>query len=85
VSAAELIRRLTQAGVRLTPHGDRLRVDAPRGLLSPDDWASLAARKGEILALLRADLVADDQALRVARRELAAEGDHEPVDATDGS
>ena len=43
---------LLERGVRLEARGDRLHVDAPRGLLTLDDAAFLVASKQKILALL---------------------------------
>lgn len=50
--AAELLTGLHARGVILTARGDRLRYDAPRGALTPDDKALLVRFKPEILSLL---------------------------------
>jgi TubC N-terminal docking domain len=55
VSALVLMRDLEAAGVVLEVRGDRLHVDAPAGMVTPDMRASLARHKGELLAMLAAD------------------------------
>lgn len=52
MSAAALIQRLADAGVRLSPNGDRLRVQAPPGAVTPELRALIANRKGDLLAEL---------------------------------
>jgi amino acid adenylation domain-containing protein len=52
-SIEELLRQLGALGVRVDPDGDRLRVSAPRGALTPDLRAEMSARKAEIVARLR--------------------------------
>ncbi len=52
MSATELLASLQQRGVLLCVDGDRLRVDAPTGVLSAADRAALAAHKADLLALL---------------------------------
>lgn len=53
MNAAELIEELRSQGVLLEAEGDRIRVDAPRGTLTPQVRSILAERKQEIIALLR--------------------------------
>ena len=53
MSAAALLAALQARGVRLTAVGDRLRVDAPAGVLTVADRAALAAYKAALLARLR--------------------------------
>ena len=55
MTAAALLAALQTRGVRLAAVGDRLRVEAPRGVLTAADRAALAAHKAALLALLRAD------------------------------
>jgi sugar phosphate isomerase/epimerase len=54
MTAAELVKALEARGVRLTVHGGRLRVDAPRGALTPEDRRLLEACRDDILRLLGA-------------------------------
>lgn len=53
MTPAELLVALRGRGVRLRVVGDRLRVNAPAGQLSEDDWNTLAAYKPALLALLQ--------------------------------
>ncbi|MEM7584179.1 MAG: hypothetical protein AAF560_12400, partial [Acidobacteriota bacterium] len=52
-TTAELVARLTELGVELRPEGERLRFQAPRGVLSPETRNELVRRKKEILAWMR--------------------------------
>jgi hypothetical protein len=54
VTPAELVKALEAKGVRLSAHGGRLRVDAPRGALTPEDRRLLEACRDDILRLLGA-------------------------------
>jgi hypothetical protein len=54
VSAARFLAELERLGVDLTLDGDRLRVGAPAGVLSPALRAELGRRKPEIVSRLRA-------------------------------
>ena len=54
MTAADLLRELEGAGVRLQADGDKLRVRAPRGALTPVLRTALQARKVEIVAALQA-------------------------------
>jgi amino acid adenylation domain-containing protein/non-ribosomal peptide synthase protein (TIGR01720 family) len=62
----QLLADLARRGVRLSTRGDVLQCDAPRGGLTADTRALLAARKGEIIAFLdrQAAPVATESALR---------------------
>jgi len=54
MSAAALLDEFEGAGVRLIPTGtDGLRVDAPRGVITPEVRDSLQRHKAEIIALLQ--------------------------------
>jgi hypothetical protein len=53
VSALLLVHDLEREGVRLRVEEDQLVVDAPRGLLTADVKAELAARKPELMRLVR--------------------------------
>jgi hypothetical protein len=55
VSALTLMRDLQAAGVVLEARGDRLHVDAPVGLITPEMRDSIARHKPELLAMLAAD------------------------------
>jgi amino acid adenylation domain-containing protein len=52
-SVAELLTRLRAIGVQLTLEGDVLRLNAPKGALTPALQAELKASKAELLELLR--------------------------------
>jgi|SRR6516225_2754355 hypothetical protein len=52
MTAADLLRHLQGRGVRLEAKEDRLRVDAPAGLLTEADRQALTTHKVELLALL---------------------------------
>ena len=54
MNALEVVVEATRRGAKLIPVGDRLRVDAPRGALSPELRRGLAEYKSQILSLLRA-------------------------------
>src|SRR5690242_15785082 len=45
----DLVKSLRSRGVTLRAEGDRLRVDAPAGVLTPADRETLAVRKPELL------------------------------------
>jgi TubC N-terminal docking domain len=49
IRAREILREIQSRGVRLEVNGERLRVDAPVGALTPELKAALAANKREIL------------------------------------
>ncbi len=51
-SAINLYQEITARGVRLAANGDRLTVDAPKEVLTPDLLDSLKAHKTELLAYL---------------------------------
>ena len=67
MSAIELLQDLAGRAVQLEVAGDRLRVDAPSGVLTDADRRALADNKEELLGLLSEEdrLVA---AVQVARR-----------------
>jgi hypothetical protein len=52
VNAAAVIRQLADAGIRLSPNGDRLHVEAKPGAVTPELRALLANRKVDLLAEL---------------------------------
>lgn len=53
MSAAKLIEELRSRGVLIEAAGDRIRVDAPKGAVTPELCEALADRKIEIIALLK--------------------------------
>jgi ribosomal protein L40E len=53
LNATALLSDLRARGVHLEPQGDRLRVVAPRGVLTADLRAVLAEHKGDLLAALQ--------------------------------
>lgn len=53
MTAAALLAELRRRGVELWAEGDRLGYRAPRGALTPELREAVAARKGELLELLR--------------------------------
>ncbi len=50
---SELLTNLSQQGVQLWSDRDKLKINAPKGTLTPQIQADLAARKTEILGFLR--------------------------------
>jgi len=52
LSALSLLAKARDRGIELVADGGRLRYRAPWGVLTPDLRAALAARKGELLAVL---------------------------------
>jgi len=52
-NAAELLKQLRALGVQLNLEGETLRLNAPKGALTPELQTQLKAAKPEILALLR--------------------------------
>lgn len=50
----ELLAELDRRGVILTPVGDKLRYDAPAGVLTPDLKEAMRQHKADLLVLLRA-------------------------------
>ena len=57
MSALALLRDLRSAGAVLEARGDRLHVDAPAGLITPEMRVSLARHKPELLAMLAGNLL----------------------------
>ena len=53
MTTAALLAELRSRGVTLAVEGERVRVSAPRGTLTPELHAALAERKAQILELLR--------------------------------
>ena len=52
---SELLTNLNRQGVRLWSDRDKLKINAPKGALTPQIQADLAAHKTEIIAFLRED------------------------------
>ena len=53
MTAFELLSKLVSKDIEIRADGDRLRCNGPKGALTPELREELAARKSEILALLR--------------------------------
>src|SRR4051812_30875179 len=51
MSLSELMSTVRSAGIHLEVHGDRLHVDAPRGVITPAFRAALARHKRDLLAV----------------------------------
>ena len=56
MTVVELLARLRDLDIKVWAEGDRLRVSAPRGVMTPELREDLAARKAEVLALLQAEI-----------------------------
>jgi hypothetical protein len=72
MSAATLLSRLAARRIFVWLDGDRLRWEAPKGALSPEDLAELRAHKAELLELLRARQSAALEHLRGYQQEARA-------------
>lgn len=91
MTTAAFLAYLRRLGVELCANGDRLRLSAPKGVLTPSLRAELAERKTTILAFLREGNVAErtlvqpsSPFMRIERRPLLslfAAGEIAPVDA----
>ncbi|MBW4684583.1 MAG: non-ribosomal peptide synthase [Komarekiella atlantica HA4396-MV6] len=53
MNVSELLTNLTQQGVQLWADNDKLRVNSPKGILTPQLQADITARKTEIISFLR--------------------------------
>ena len=53
MTPSHLLNELTRRGVRLAPDGDELQVNAPAGVLTSEQEATVMHYKPELLALLR--------------------------------
>jgi hypothetical protein len=53
MTTAEFIANLRSRGIKLWPHGEKLRYSAPQGVLTAEIKSQLAERKAEILAFLK--------------------------------
>ena len=76
MNPAKLIEELLSRGVLIEAEGERLRLDAPKGALTPELRSVLADRKLEIIALLRAS---DAEVARRAEVMLPQIPDNGPV------
>src|SRR5262244_1577782 len=54
MTAEELLDEMRMLGVRLEVHGDRLHVEAPKGILKPEHREAFATFKPELIALVQA-------------------------------
>lgn len=52
MNTTEIVNELRGAGAVIEAHGDRLRIDAPKGLLTPERREALRAHKHELLRWL---------------------------------
>jgi hypothetical protein len=52
MTAETILHDLTSRGVQVWAEADRLKFDAPRGVLSDEDKSQLTERKSELLTLL---------------------------------
>ncbi len=53
MNAQQLLTDLEQSGVILVPHGDRLHVDAPKGLITEEVRQQMVEHKPELMRLLQ--------------------------------
>ena len=60
MSAAALLSELRAAGVTLAANGDRLKVQAAPGILTPEITARLKAAKPELMAILTGEAANDE-------------------------
>lgn len=63
MTVSALLDELSGLDVRLEAEGDRLRVNGPRGILTPETLDRVKRHKGELLALLRSRLGIDSAGL----------------------
>jgi hypothetical protein len=75
----EILSRIRQAGGTIEVVGGDLRVKAPKGLLSSAERLLLAEHKAEIIKLLAAEMVVEDE----PQDQHAAQQDDEQVEAVD--
>ena len=57
MNAIELLQEVSARGVVIEPSGGRLRVDAPRGVITPELREALTSQKEELLRVLSTTLV----------------------------
>jgi hypothetical protein len=67
MTPAGLLAELRGRGVRLEAVGDRLRVDAPAGVLTTAERAAIQAQKPALIALVRESDAHDVAAIALAR------------------
>lgn len=62
MNVSELLENLNHQGVQLWADNDKLKINSPKGLLTPEIRIQLAERKTEILAFLQknSDTVSDN-------------------------
>lgn len=60
MNVSELLTNLTQQNVQLWADNDKLKINSPKGILTPQLQANIAAHKTEILAFLRGNDSAGD-------------------------
>jgi hypothetical protein len=54
MTADEILKEIQMLGVRLEGQGDRLHIDAPKGVLKPEHREALTTFKPELIVLVRA-------------------------------
>lgn len=71
MTARDIFDEIRMLGGRLEARGDRLHVEAPKGVLKPEHRKALAALKPELLALLQTKREAGDLEASMKRLEAA--------------
>ena len=80
MNAAQLMTDLARLGIRIEAHGDRLRY-SPRSAVTPDLAQRMKTHKGELLEILQAGTVDDDEIFTEAPEALDSDG--WPLDSVD--
>ncbi len=70
MNARQLLAELEQAGVILAPRGDRLHVDAPKGVVSDEIRHQMVRHKPELLRLVQESTESTSKASQVAAMKL---------------
>jgi len=78
MTPTELYAALQRRDVRLSVHASRLRVDAPEGELSEQEWTLLAEHKAALIAILTAPVPAASAPPTAPERSPAAASDTTP-------
>jgi hypothetical protein len=56
MTAKAVLNHLRSLGVRVSVEGDRLRIDAPAGVLTPEVKAVIAENRAELIRLLQGNM-----------------------------
>lgn len=75
MSAAQLIRQLKEAGIHLSASGDRLRVEAPAGIVTAELRQCIAENKAGLLVELQRCVATDGREMDGCRARLLALAD----------